>query len=223
VGMGYSRQGVAIGLEMLALIVLQRDRTLQYIALIALASTFHRTVLILLILPAFSFSGKLRYSKLIRFILLAGASYGLYSAYIAPSLDYYFSSYMENEFKAEGAMIRVALCFLPAIIFLWNRRAFRLSTTLLSIWTVLSWITIASAFILFVLSSTMVVDRLSLYLIPLQLFVSSRLPETRLLGISPPLWNQMLIFLSLLVMLVWLLFANHAYAWIPYRNLLLSL
>jgi hypothetical protein len=55
----------------------------------------------------------------------------------------------------------------------------------------------------------------------LQLFVGSRLPDTRLFGISPTQWNQLLILFSLAVLLVWLLFAGHAYAWLPYRNLLL--
>jgi hypothetical protein len=65
------------------------------------------------------------------------------------------------------------------------------------------------------------VDRLALYLIPLQLFVGSRLPDTRLFGINPSQWNQLLILFSLVVLLVWLLFAGHSYAWLPYRNLLL--
>lgn len=60
VAMGYSRQGVAIGLEMIALLALQRDRLLQYLAWIALAATFHRTALVLLILPAATLSPNLR-------------------------------------------------------------------------------------------------------------------------------------------------------------------
>ena len=50
VAMGYSRQGVAIGLEMLALLSLQRDRLVPYLVLIAFAATFHRTALVLLVL-----------------------------------------------------------------------------------------------------------------------------------------------------------------------------
>ncbi|MCS5704709.1 EpsG family protein [Synechococcus sp. FGCU-3] len=221
VAMGYSRQGVAIGLEMLALLALQRDRLLQFLAWIALAATFHRTVLVLLVLPASTLSGSLRFSQLIRLGLLAGAAYGLYSAVIAPDLDYYVQGYIEAEYQSQGALIRVALCLLPAVAFLFNRRSFQLPADIQRIWTMLSLAAVAAAIGLFTVASSTAVDRLALYLIPLQLFVGSRLPDTRLFGISPSQWNQLLIFFSLAVLLVWLLFAGHSEYWLPYRNLLL--
>jgi hypothetical protein len=219
--MGYSRQGVAIGLEMLALLALQRDRLLQFLAWIALAATFHRTVLVLLILPASTLSGSLRFSQLIRLLLLAGAAYGLYSAVIAPDLDNYVQGYIEAEYQSQGALIRVALCLLPALLFLPNRRRFQLTPDTQRIWTLLSLLAVAAAIGLFTVASSTAVDRLALYLIPLQLFVGSRLPDTRLFGIPPATWNQLLIAFSFAVLIVWLLFAGHSSAWLPYRNLLL--
>ena len=71
------------------------------------------------------------------------------------------------------------------------------------------------------MASSTAVDRLALYLIPLQLFVGSRLPDTHTFGINPRKWNQLLILFLLAVLLVWLFFAGHSYAWLPYRNLLL--
>lgn len=221
VAMGYSRQSVAIGLEMLALLALQRDRLLQFLAWIALASTFHRTVLVLLILPAFALSGGLRFSQLIRLLLLIGAAYGLYSAVIAPDLNYYLQGYLEANYESQGALIRVVLCLLPALIFLPNRRLFQLPADVQRIWSLISLMALGAAISLFTVSSSTAVDRLALYLIPLQLFVGSRVPDTRLFGVSPSSWNQLLIFFSLVVLIVWLLFAGHSYAWLPYRNLLL--
>ena len=221
VAMGYSRQGVAIGLEMLALLALQRDRLLQFLGWIALAATFHRTVLVLLVLPTSLLSGSLRFSRLIRLFLLAGSAYGLYSSVIEPNLDYYVQGYLEAQYQSEGALIRVLLCLLPAVVFLFNRRRFLLSTNTRLIWTQISLMAGAAAIGLFILASSTAVDRLALYLIPLQLFIGSRLPDTRLIGISPARWNQLLIFFSLLVLLVWLQFAGHSHAWLPYRNLLL--
>lgn len=221
VAMGYSRQGVAIGLEMIALLALQRDRLMQFLAWIALAATFHRTVLVLLVLPASTLSGGLRFSQLIRLLLLAGAGYGLYSAVIAPDLDYYVQGYLEAEYESQGALIRVALCLLPALVFLPYRRRFRLHPDSQRIWTLICLMAVAAAVGLFTLASSTAVDRLALYLIPLQLFVGSRLPDTRLFGIPPGTWNQLLIAFSFAVLMVWLLFAGHSYAWLPYRNLLL--
>jgi len=221
VAMGYSRQGVAIGLEMLALLALQRDRLLQFLVWIALAATFHRTVLVMLILPASTLSGGLRFSQFIRLLLLAGAAYGLYAAVIEPDLDYYVQGYIEAEYQSQGALIRVALCLLPALLFLPNRRRFQLIPDIQRIWSLLSLLAVAAAIGLFTVASSTAVDRLALYLIPLQLFVGSRLPGTRLFGYSPENWNKLLIAFSFGVLIVWLLFAGHSQYWLPYRNLLL--
>ena len=221
VAMGYSRQGVAIGLEMLALLALQRDRLLQFLLWIALAASFHRTVLVLLLLPAATLSPNLRFGQLIRLALLAGAGYGLYAAVIAPDLDYYVQGYLDIEMQSQGALIRVALCMLPALLFLPNRRRFQLPLITQKIWSLIALLALAAALGLATFASSTAVDRLALYLIPLQLFVGSRLPDTRLWGLSSQSWTQLLVLFSLAVLLVWLNFAAHAYAWLPYRNLLL--
>ncbi len=223
VAMGYSRQGVAIGLEMIALLALQRDRLLQFLGWITLAATFHRTVLVLLLLPASTLSGSLRFSQLLRLLLLAGAGYGLYSAILAPDLDYYIQGYLESEYQSQGALIRVVLCLLPALVFLPNRRRFALAPDQLRIWSLLSLLAIAAAIGLATVASSTAVDRLALYLIPLQIFVGSRLPETGLWGLNVRSWTQLLVWFSLAVLIVWLQFAEHARYWLPYRNLLLPL
>lgn len=222
VAMGYSRQGVAIGLEMLALLALQRDRLLQFLAWIALAASFHRPVLVLLLLPVATLSPTLRFGQLIRLALLAIASYGLITAVIAPDIDYYVQGYLETEYQSQGALIRVVLCLLPGLLFLFNRRCFQLPPISQKIWSLLSLLTVAAAIGLATIASSAAIDRLALYLIPLQLFVGSRLPDTHLWGLSSQAWNQLLVLFSLAVLLVWLLFAAHAFAWLPYRNLLLS-
>jgi hypothetical protein len=221
VAMGYSRQGVAIGLEMIALLALQRNRLLQFLGWIALAATFHRTVLVLLILPASTLSGNLRFSQLLRLLLLIGSAYGLYSAVIAPDIDYYVQGYIEAQYESQGALIRVLLCLLPALVFLFNRRRFQLPADTQRIWTFMSLLSVAAAVGLFTIASSTAVDRLALYLIPLQIFVGSRIPDTRIFGIAPASWNQLLIAFSLAVLLGWLLFAGHSQYWLPYRNLLL--
>jgi hypothetical protein len=101
------------------------------------------------------------------------------------------------------------------------RRRFRLSPAIQRIWSLISILVVLVAISLFTVASSTAVDRLALYLIPIQLFVGSRLPDTRLFGLAPASWTQILIAFSLAVLLVWLIFAVHAQAWLPYRNLLL--
>ncbi len=221
VALGYSRQGVAIGFELLGLLALERGRLLQFLASIALAATFHRTALVLLVLPAASISPSLRFGQLIRLVLLAGAGYGLYSAFLAEDLDYYQSGYIDAGYESQGALIRVLLCLLPALLFLLQRRRFHLPQEAQRLWTLLSLLAVAAAIGLATVASSTAVDRLALYLIPLQLFVGSRIPDARIFGLGPATWSRLLVFFSLAVLLVWLLFATHSRFWLPYRNLLL--
>ncbi len=223
VAMGYTRQSVAIGLECLALLALERDRLLWFLGWTALAATFHKTALVLMLLPASTLKSNLRFGQLIRLGLLGISGYALFNSLLAPKLEYYQYGYLDAVYESQGALIRVLLCLLPAVAFLLARRRFGLPPQSLRIWTVLSLAAVLATIGLATISSSTAVDRLALYLIPLQLFVGSRLPDTRLLGISPASWNQILIGLSLAVLLVWLLFAGHSFAWLPYRNLLLPL
>ena len=220
VAMGYSRQGVAIGLEMIALLALQRDRLLQFLGWIALAAFFHRTVLVMFVLPVATLSGSLRFSQLIRLGLLAGSAYGLYSSVIEPRLDYYLYGYVQQQYQSQGALIRVVLCLLPAVAFLFNRRRFLLTTNVQRIWSLLSLMAVASLIILFTTPSSTVVDRLALYLIPCNCLWAVVCP-THVFWNHPGKWNQLLIFFSFAVLLGWLLFASHSKYWLPYRNLLL--
>lgn len=221
VAMGYTRQAVAIGLECLALLALDRDRLLRFLGWIALAATFHTTALVLMLLPASSLNSNLRFSQFIRLGLLATAGFGLFNSLLATSLENFQAGYLDAEYQSQGALIRVLLCLLPALAFLLARRRFGLPPQALRIWTILSLAAVLAAIGLATIASSTAVDRLALYLIPLQLFVGSRLPDTRLFGISPGIWNQLLVGLSLAVLLVWLLFAGNSSAWLPYRNLLL--
>jgi hypothetical protein len=77
---------------------------------------------------------------------------------------------------------------------------------------------------LFLVASTVIVDRLSIYLMPLQIFVFSRLPYA--LGqrerSSPIPRPSLVVALAIgigfgLMEFVWLNFSNNASSWIPYR------
>jgi hypothetical protein len=50
--------------------------------------------------------------------------------------------------------------------------------------------------------------------------VGSYLPLIRLQGLSTVFWRKLLVLFSFAVLSVWLFFADHASAWIPYRNFL---
>jgi hypothetical protein len=221
VAMGYTRQGVAIGFEMLALLALERGRVALYIAWLALAATFHKTALVMLVVPAITLSGSFRFINLLRLGFLLGAGWGLFTSLLSDSLESLQSGYLDAGYQSQGALIRIVLCLLPALVFLLQRQRFPITTQQRSIWTVMALLAVAAAVALVLSPSSTAVDRISLYLIPLQLFVGARLPDIRPLGLMAAAWNQLLVLFSLAVLSVWLLFAQTAFAWLPYRNLLL--
>jgi hypothetical protein len=57
VAMGYTRQGVAIGLSMLGLVALNQQKTLRFFLWICIASAFHKSAVILIPLAFFSGGG----------------------------------------------------------------------------------------------------------------------------------------------------------------------
>jgi hypothetical protein len=70
-------------------------------------------------------------------------------------------------------------------------------------------------------AKSVLISRFGVYIIPLQIFVGSRLANTQLFGIPLAGWIQLLIAFQLAVLLVGLLFAGNSFAWLLYRNLLL--
>jgi len=221
VAMGYTRQSVAIGLELLALLALEQDQQIQFMAWIGLASTFHASALTILMLPLASIRRNLgRMTGLLNLLFLAGTCYGLYTAILSGSVQSYEQIYLEAKYQSQGALIRIVLCLLPALVFLWNRCEFPITPQQRAIYTLMSWLAVAAGIALAVSPSSTAVDRVALYLIPLQIFVGSYLPLIRLQGFSTVFWCQLLVFLSLAVLSVWLFFAANASAWLPYRNLL---
>jgi hypothetical protein len=102
----------------------------------------------------------------------------------------------------------------PAMALLMFRRRLHFSPIEGKMWTYFALAAAAMPLALMVLPSTTVVDRLSLYLIPLQLAV---LPRISQLFKRRNLGRLLILLYAALVQFVWLNFAVHAEFWLPYR------
>ena len=71
---------------------------------------------------------------------------------------------------------------------------------------------------LMVSPSSTAVDRVALYLIPLQLFVFSRLPDLMGRGRGLRNWVMAVVAYYTAVLFVWLNFATHSQYWLPYQS-----
>lgn len=214
VAMGYSRQGVAIGIVLAAFAVLDRASPLRIVAYIVAAAAFHKSALVVLPLVALSLG---RQNIMVAAVLGVVAAL-LYYQFVDASADAFMSTYVEARYSSQGAWVRVGMSLVPAVIFLATAKRFGLSPKEESLWRFMSYAAILCLLLLMFTPSSTAVDRMALYLIPLQIFVLSRLPEI-FAGKGGGKAQVMLLVIaySALIQFVWLNFAVHASSWIPYR------
>jgi hypothetical protein len=215
VAMGYTRQGVALGLAMLGLVALGKKGIGWFVFWVMLAATFHKTAVLLLPLAALAAAHN-------RFVAIAWGVGSLalgYWLFLEDSVETLYVNYVEAEYQSSGAMIRLAMNLVPAVIlFVWSRK-FRFTEGERRLWLLFALISVALFGVFLVSPASTAIDRIALYMLPLQLVVFSHLPDV--LGeetdtdVSVPLLG-VLGFYGL-VQFVWLNFADHAHLWLPYR------
>jgi hypothetical protein len=211
VAMGYTRQGVAIGILMAGLAALGRGASILRFALyVAAAALFHKTVVV--VLPLVIFASQR--SRLLNLLAGIAGTILLYDVFLSRSVEDFVRNYIETEYSSQGAAIRVVMNLVPAIALLMFRRRLQFSPVEMRMWTYFALAAVAMPFALVVLPSTTVVDRLSLYLIPLQLVV---LPRLTYLFKNRNFGRALIILYAAVVLFVWLNFAVHAKYWLPYQ------
>jgi energy-coupling factor transporter transmembrane protein EcfT len=107
-----------------------------------------------------------------------------------------------------------------ALLLLWPQR-FALTPQQLRLWRAMAFTAVACAIALVLLpANSTAVDRIALYVIPLQLVVGAHLPGARLFGLTPTQLMLAALGFCVAVEFVWLNFATHASGWLPYANVL---
>jgi hypothetical protein len=214
VAMGYSRQAVAIGFIMAAITAWDRRLLVRFGIYILLAVTFHKTAVLAVPLIALSATQ----NRMVTGAVLLGFSWLLYRYFLSESVDKMLVNYVEAEYNSQGAAIRVGMNLVPALLYLAFQRRFALSVSEQRMWRYFSFATLGTVVMLVVLASSTVVDRIALYLIPLQLFVLSRLPEAFPTKHRANVQLALCVILySALIQFVWLNYAAHAEYWLPYK------
>ena len=218
-GMGYIRQGIAISFMLIGLRALGRGGVLRYALWVTAGAMFHATAFVLLplgfLVSTRSLLGRIALSILASAILV----YVISSA----RTDTYLTNYVETELSSSGAAIRLIMTAVPAAIFLWRSKRFGLAPEERSIWLLLSWASLALLAGLAFSQSSTVVDRLGLYLLPVQCFVYARLPEV----LAGDQKGERAIVVAILLLyaaafFVWLNYAANVSMWLPYRSWLLE-
>jgi hypothetical protein len=217
VAMGYTRQAAALGLLMAALPQYFRGRLWRVALALIVAAAFHKSAIIVIPLLVIASSRR----RFLTVLSLGAVALMIYYLFVVSAVDSLFTHYVAAKYNASGAGIRIAMNLVPASIFLiWSGR-FRMEREERRLWTVLSLGSFLAFAMFLVVPSSTAVDRISLYLIPLQVVVLSRLPYAFSDSEAPSVALKFgVIAYSLVVQFVWLNFADNAFAWVPYRNYL---
>ena len=216
VAMGYTRQAVALGILMAGLAALGRGGSVIRFALyVAAAALFHKTAV--LVLPLVIFAGKR--NRLLNVIAGAALFILFFDLFLSDSTDQFVKNYVEAKYSSQGAWIRVIIDVIPAILLLTKRGRFGFTDQEERVWRYIAFVACALPIILIATPSSTAVDRMALYLMPLQIVVMSR---AYMLFQKPRNGVLAVIGYALLIQFVWHNFAQFASKWVPYLSNLLE-
>jgi hypothetical protein len=212
VAMGYTRQAAALGLLMVGLASLLRTGSIPRLLFwTAIAALFHKSAVVCL--PLVAFTGNR--GKFVDLALLASAGLGLYTVLLQDSVELLVKNYIGARYSSAGAAIRISMSLLPSIIFLLFRRRFGFDEAEDKLWRNFAFVAIGATVALLLSPSSTAVDRVALYLLPIQFVVLARIPGTL---VSRSFGTFLVATYSAAVLFTWLNFAAHAQSWLPYRT-----
>ena len=214
VSMGYTRQAVAIGIIMAGLAAVQRGASVVRFALyVAVAALFHKTAVVALLLVALTG----RRNAVLNLLVIAAGVVLLYDSLLQDSMAKLMNNYVAQRYTSQGATIRVAMSIVPAALFMVRRRAFGLTEESDQLWRNFSIAVVVLLIALMAMPSSTAIDRIALYLLPLQMAVLSRVPRVLVAGQPGRL---LVVAYALAIEFVWLNFADNSNYWLPYNNYL---
>lgn len=211
VAMGYTRQSAALGFIFLALSVWSRGNFLRYSILVLCAALFHKAAAIMWLFSLFidrrhlwiKFSITLPIFFIISFLLMTSFFNHQWSAYI-----------IQKSYHSRGGIIRLCMSMLPAIFLLIFRKRFS-SFPDHNLWLLIALANLVCLLLVTIYSTF--IDRLAIYLAPIQVAILSRAP-----ALIQQLFLRLIFIVGVVltygfVLWIWLNFAHHAELWLPYR------
>ncbi len=217
VGMGYIRQGAAIGLMLMALAQLDRSRPAVTIVYLLLATGFHSSAALIFPLFAWSLVSK---NKVMAVVLMIVGSLAFMTV-LVPRIDSFEAGYLDAEYDSGGAAARILMSVVPSVLVLARWRNFSASKRVRAVWMTIAVANFVALAALVLSPSSTAVDRIALFFSVIQLAAFGEIRS--LAGISDRmvlLTRFALIGTAAAVQSVWLVFGTHAYLWVPYQSVL---
>lgn len=210
------RQGAAIGLLCIALCAFIDRRTFRFVFWIILATGFHSSVMIFMLLAPLVGRGRMTAGRLTLTALLAIP--GAFLILSSDAAELAIERYVEGEREAFGAVFRVGVLALSALYyFIFLRKTWaKSSPSDYSIATIGAIGMLLTGALLPI--STIIANRIAYYLIPFQIMIFARIPHlpirrNRALYVALPYLGLLLVFI------VWTLTSGHfKQCYLPYQS-----
>jgi len=221
VAMGYTRQSVAVGFIFAAIANLQQQKNLWFWIQIFLAAIFYKIAAVFILLGIMQSN---RMDIYIKMIILLSFSVIVYTV-LQSKLGTFYNSYIAvsetgtQYMVSAGAIPRVLMNVIPATILLLNLKNLQIEENIKNLFILMSLVILITFPLVFWRSTP--IDRIHIFLIPVQLMVFSRLS----LLVREAYLKQTLVFGIVIsyafVLFVWFNFARTLRKWIPYDNILM--
>lgn len=220
--MGYTRQGVALGLVMLALLAASNRRVGSFFIFCLAGLLFHRSAVIALtVIPAILVNHPRGISWVLIMVTCA-ACLALTAVLFADRTEAIWRLYLsiDNQGAAlhsHGALARLSVSAIAAACFVFIALHTGLRREEFWVWAIIG-LWAVTLLVVAIVRSTLA-DRLGIYTLPLQIYTFTRL------AVMFPKWERIAISGCILVTYglllgVWLGYGSHAERWIPYQSML---
>ncbi|MDC3122928.1 EpsG family protein [Alphaproteobacteria bacterium] len=215
VAMGFHRQALALGFFMVALTFLNKNEIFKYHFFVFVGCLFHYTAAFLFIFEVLSYK-KFKISKLIIILLLLFLVVYLFIGFelIMITLGHYL-----NFYNSSGAFLRVFMCVIPSLIFLYFYRNYNFNFSH-KILRGLSYFSLFLLLLLILSNSSAIIDRFAIYLIPLQIII-----WINFIDLFEKKTNSnffifyIIILIYFLALIVWSFHGDYSIWWYPYKNI----
>ncbi len=216
-GFGYIRQAAALGLILFALNAYNDQKPFKAAVLFFVALGFHMGAFIfvpMILLMAVIERPKIGVLLMPVFVVAI--------LYIFSNLiDRYSDTYIDAGMDSGGALIRLVMNVIPAVIMITLRDRIALPPRGKRFWLVVSWLIIALTVAYAVSPSSTAVDRVVLFMAPIQVLIFGYFPTLfRVNRSSGPVLAMIVILYSAMVQYTWLNYASNASYWLPFSSIL---
>lgn len=224
VGMGVIRQSIAISFLMLCIIFISNKSLNKFLLFNIFSSLFHFSAiifssLILIFLDSFE---KKRLN--IFFAIILGSILLLLTFYNYESVFYKILAYVNpSNFynEAKSAIVIWIINFLPITLYLKNISKFKFNKFLKRIIIFFFIFEILLFFLIFF--NTTFAYRFLLYGFPISIYITSFLPDSDIVKIKSKYITFSLVSLCFISLAFWMQNANHAFCWLPYKNIIFNI